>query len=155
MMGVRDLPPAQTSVQFGRHRFARCRPPAPILDAGDAIRSKIMSMTDDDCRTCKIRDLNDTLRTTGGGGRLLITPGVVDRGEAFIVQAMTAMREHDEFSEENDPYGEHDFGRVVIDDQPVLWKIDYYDPTLKYGSDDPTDPEKTTRVLTLFLAEEY
>jgi hypothetical protein len=114
-----------------------------------------MSMTDDDCRTCKIRDLNDTLRTTGGGGRLLITPGVVDRGEAFIVQAMTAMREHDEFSEENDPYGEHDFGRVVIDDQPVLWKIDYYDPTLKYGSDDPTDPEKTTRVLTLFLAEEY
>ena len=52
-----------------------------------------MTMTDEACRTCKIRDLNDTLRTTGVGGRLLITPGVVARGEAFIVQAMTAMRE--------------------------------------------------------------
>ncbi len=34
-------------------------------------------------------------------------------------------------------------------------KIDYYDSTLEFGSDDPADPSKTTRVLTLMLAVEY
>ena len=31
----------------------------------------------------------------------------------------------------------------------------YYDPSLEAGSADPADPAKTTRVLTLMLAEEY
>jgi hypothetical protein len=33
--------------------------------------------------------------------------------------------------------------------------IDYYDERCEYGSLDPTDPEKTTRALTLMLAEDY
>ena len=36
-----------------------------------------------------------------------------------------------------------------------FWKIDYYDPNLEFGSEDPADPTKTTRILTLMLADEY
>jgi len=36
-----------------------------------------------------------------------------------------------------------------------FFKIDYYDKTLEWGSEDPSDPEKTTRVMILMLASEY
>jgi hypothetical protein len=60
------------------------------------------------------------------------------------------------FTEDNDPYGEHDFGTIALDGIGwVFWKIDYYDPSFTYASDDPADPTKTRRVLTIMLAEEY
>lgn len=115
----------------------------------------MMMETTQDCRTCKIRTLNDTLRTTGQGGKIMVTTGITGKGEAFLAATIDAMRAHDDFSPDNDPHGEHDFGRMVIEEIPVLWKIDYFDKTLEFGSDDPADPQKTCRVLTLLLAEEY
>nr|WP_295463723.1 DUF3768 domain-containing protein [Mesorhizobium sp.] len=37
----------------------------------------------------------------------------------------------------------------------VIFKIDYFDPTLLHRSDDPTDPNITRRVMTIMLTEEY
>ena len=37
----------------------------------------------------------------------------------------------------------------------LFWKLDYFDPSLSLGSEDPADEAKTCRVLTIMLAEEY
>ena len=57
--------------------------------------------------------------------------------------------------EGDDPYGEHDFGAFDHAGQRIFWKIDCYDPTEEFGSEDPADPSKTMRVLTILLADEY
>lgn len=71
------------------------------------------------------------------------------------------VRTFSEFNEGNDPYGEHDFGVVDLAaystevGHRVFWKIDYYDAEGLYGSEDPANPDVTTRVLTIFFADEY
>ncbi|UJB72522.1 DUF3768 domain-containing protein (plasmid) [Acaryochloris sp. 'Moss Beach'] len=65
------------------------------------------------------------------------------------------VRVFDEFTEDNDPYGEHDYGRIEFKGEQYLWKIDYYDKSLEYGSDAPGNPKVTTRVLTLMHSSEY
>jgi len=37
----------------------------------------------------------------------------------------------------------------------VLMKIDYFDPALEYGSEDPADASITRRVLTIMAREDY
>jgi len=66
----------------------------------------------------------------------------------------------DSFTEDNDPHGEHDFGNFNYEGTRIFWKIDYYDRTSfgtgrDMGSEDPSDPAKTLRVLTIMLASEY
>lgn len=61
----------------------------------------------------------------------------------------------DQFNEDNDPHGEHDFGSFEYNGEKIFWKFDYYDKSLEYGSEDPSDPKQTTRVLTIMFAYEY
>jgi len=107
------------------------------------------------CQTCKIRKLNDELRQTGMGGKILLTRALNDKGDTFVQAAIDAMRNFNAFSSENDPHGEHDFGQVVIGRDTVFWKIDYYDPTMEFASEDASDPAQTIRVLTLMLSSDY
>lgn len=106
-------------------------------------------------RAVWIRQLNDLLRIYGIGGDIILTRGVCNKGDDFIAQAFRAVADYDAFTEGNDPHGEHDFGDLTLDGESVFFKIDYYDRKKEYGSEDPADPEKTCRVMTILLAEEY
>ena len=65
------------------------------------------------------------------------------------------IRSFSDFTEDNDPHVEHDFGCFEYDGCVVDWKVDYYDRQLQYRSPDAADPAVTRRVLTITLAEEY
>lgn len=110
---------------------------------------------DDDARNAKIRILNDQLRTTFSGGRILMTPGVQALPENVLPKALEAIRTFEDFTEGNDPWGQHDFGEVEIEGHRVWFKIDAYDLDYRYGSPDPTDPRVTARVMTILLPDEY
>jgi hypothetical protein len=104
----------------------------------------------------RIRDLNDAMRNTGiSSGKWMMTAGVQALGPDFVLLAMRAVQTFSAFTEDNDPYGERDFGAFDLAGERLFWKIDYYDQNLEYGSDDPADPTVTTRVLTIMLASEY
>jgi hypothetical protein len=106
--------------------------------------------------TARIRELNDTFRRDfPAGGKRFITDGIFALDEADRAAILEKVRTFDSFTEDNDPHGEHDFGIFDFKGELIFWKIDYYDRACEYGSEDPADPTKTTRVLTIMLADEY
>ena len=106
-------------------------------------------------KTERIRHLNDRLRTCQEGGRFLVTAGVNALPIATLARVIVAIRKFDDFSAANDCYGEHDFGRVIVDEHEVFWKIDYYGIDWDSGSPDASDNAVTARVLTIMLASEF
>ena len=82
------------------------------------------------------------------------TPGVDALSSEQKDELIRAVREFKDFNLGNDLYNEHDFASIEIDGETFFWKIEYYDRTMQQGSEDPSDPEKTTRVMTLMLADE-
>jgi Protein of unknown function (DUF3768) len=103
----------------------------------------------------RIAALNDTFRRTFAGGKVLMTAGVAALPDAAREQVVHAVRSFETFEAGDDPYGEHDFGAVEIASEKFFWKIDYYDKAMNGGSEDPANPARTTRVLTIMLADEY
>jgi hypothetical protein len=106
-------------------------------------------------RTSQIRALNDRLRRTGCGGKVLITDGILALGAGFARQALEAVSGFDTFTADNDPWGEHDCAVLTVANEKVIWKIDYYDRSLTFHSPDPANGKVTIRVLTIMLAGEY
>jgi hypothetical protein len=119
-----------------------------------------------------IRRLNDAARQHPGIASIAnVTIGFHALPDADRFAALAAIVGFSRFDGDNDPYGEHDFGAVYrlatgawtdvrpTDDkaiaQTVFWKVDYYDPTLTFGSEAPWDTQQTRRVLTIMLASEY
>jgi Protein of unknown function (DUF3768) len=114
-----------------------------------------MSKTD---KSVRIRELNDELRrtlATSVSGKVVMTQGVAALPEHDLAQLLERVRSFDAFTTDNDPRGEHDFGGVELAGQTYFFKLDYYAPDMDGGSEDPADPTKTTRVLTIMRADEY
>ena len=109
----------------------------------------------DDARTAIIRRLNDQFRKTFTGGAVVITAGIAALDEATRQRIFTAVQTFGAFDEANDPWHEHDFGALEIVGERVFFKLEYYDLTRAMHSEDPADPAKTERVMTIMLASEY
>ncbi len=114
----------------------------------------------DPVKSAIIRDLNDQLRNslaTGkiAGGKIMVTPGINAMPLERQARVFAAVQAFNDFTDENDPWKEHDLGVVVIDGERIFFKFDYMDPTMSYASDDPSDTTITVCVLTIMLADEY
>ena len=103
----------------------------------------------------RIQELNDAFRRTFQGGQVLMSASVSALSPEIVAEALQRVRTFTDFTADNDPYGDHDFGGFELAGRKFFWKIDYYDKGMTYGSEDPADPEQTTRVLTVMLAEDY
>jgi hypothetical protein len=107
-------------------------------------------------RSAQIALLNDRARQTMGIGCLAVmTAGIAALSEADQSAIREAVERFSDFTYDNDPHGEHDFGAFTHNGERIFWKIDYYDRELENGSEDEADPAVTTRVLTIMLAEDY
>lgn len=86
-----------------------------------------------------------------------MTRGIASLDSEAQLEVCALIRDFADFTPDNDPYGEHDFGSITHRRAGrVVWKIDYYaDDTCQWGSENPADTSKSYRVLTIMLASEY
>ena len=101
--------------------------------------------------SAKIAALNDAARSNAAN--YMATRGIMSLDEVTISEIFVAVQDFSKFTEDNEPYGEHDFGSFTVAGNKVFWKIDYYTQDLSSGCD-PLD-KACRRVLTVMLAEEY
>ena len=90
---------------------------------------------------------NDTFRRTFLGGRVVLTPGVSEAEDREKI--LTAVREFNSFSPDNDPHLEHDFGKITVNDEDYFFKIDYFNDNYEYFREDGK------RVMTIMRSDEY
>ena len=102
-----------------------------------------------------IKTLNDNLRKHLIGGKVMLSHGICFKPTNDKAEILSRVRCFDNFTPDNDPHGEHDFGSFDYHGEKIFWKIDYYDKNYQYLSENPSNPEITNRVMTVMLAEEY
>ena len=94
------------------------------------------------------------------GGRGDPRRGIELSGDVDLRRALTAQNagEHQQLTDHRAPSSRQvPVERQRRDAEALrhLFKIDYYDASMKFGSEDPADLSKTTRVLTIMLAEDW
>jgi hypothetical protein len=103
----------------------------------------------------RIRVLNDNFRSTFVGGQVVMTQGVNALPIDTKARVILAVQSFSNFTKDNDPHGEHDFGNFKVEGEAYFFKVDYYALDMESGSEEPADPNVTARVLTIMRADEY
>ena len=102
-----------------------------------------------------IAEQNDDFRLHSSKGTFCLTSGIRALGKDCVREIINIVRNFNNFNEDNDPYGEHDFGAFYYRNRQIFFKIDNYDREFLYLSSDVTNPKLTNKVLTVMLAQEY
>lgn len=98
-------------------------------------------------KNLSIAQKNDLFRKMLSGCRVMLTAGVADHENQMLI--LNAVRGFDQFTEDNDPYGEHDFAFFEVGGEKFFFKFDYYDSDYEFFQEDGN------RVLTIGYADEY
>lgn len=102
-----------------------------------------------------IATLNDKFRKSFIGGEVLLSAGIAAMSSEDKANIVALVQNFDNFTPDNNPYSENDFGTFDYKGEKILWKIDYYDLNNKYHSEDPSNPDITNRILTIMKVFEW
>ena len=102
-----------------------------------------------------IATLNDNFKKNFIGGEVLLSAGIAAMSSEDKANIVSMVQNFNDFNEDNDPYGEHDFGSFDYKGEKILWKIDYYDLNNQYHSENPANPDITNRILTIMTVFEW
>ena len=103
----------------------------------------------------EIAKLNDKFRANPSLGTLILTDGIRSNSSEDIASIINKVRNFNDFDEDNNPYGEKDFGAFDFKGKKIFWKIDYYDNKFLLLSPNVCKPRLTNRVMTIMYADEY
>jgi hypothetical protein len=101
-------------------------------------------------RRDKVVALNDQLRTTFKGDRVQMTRSVHDLDDRLRGRALAVLARYNKF----DATSEHDRGVFIFAGFAFEWWIEYRSNDGTDVSPDPTDPNRTMRVLTLYVTDD-
>ena len=99
--------------------------------------------------------LNDKFRKSFIGGEVLLSAGIAAMSSEDKANIVSLVQNFDNFTPDNNPYSENDFGSFDYKGEKILWKIDYYDLNHKYMSENPANPDITNRILTIMTVFEW
>lgn len=94
--------------------------------------------------------INDQVRKALGIGCMFVqTAGVSALPDDKQSALREALEKYNTFTPDNDPYGEHDFGKIEQNGDSFFWKID------DYGDQYKENGATHRLVLTLMRSDEY
>jgi hypothetical protein len=80
--------------------------------------------------------------------RFVLTSTVADLPIDKLETLLHEVGKFNSFTPENDPHGEHDFGKVELDGNRYFFKFDYYDASIRaFGHEN--------HVMTIMAASDY
>jgi len=124
-------------------RYANAVPAAPML--AELIYEAVMERN-------STRALNDALRQTFTGGRVVVSPGVLSLPPQAHAEVLEQVRSFTAFDDDNDPY--HDFGRFDLAGVTYFFEMDCHAHGM-HASKDAAGAGTASRVLTIMRADEY
>ncbi len=102
-----------------------------------------------------IATLNDKFRRSFINGEVLLSAGIAAMSSEDKANIVALVQNFDNFTPDNNPYSENDFGSFDYKGEKILWKIDYYDLNNQYHSENPANPDITNRILTIMTVFEW